>query len=394
MSTFLSALRRGVGSVPVLRDVVRAALVVLRQWPWIRPAGIEPSAARWIDRAGERAGWYARQRGDWYRVLHASKVQAYAPPAEGAADGLFRNEFFRRLPEAGVYCLRGAYLLGDEGAVLSRDHRLFGEFVHHFGTARLEDGPYFRPFAAFRARIPRREEWIALLAAPQGRNHYHWLFDVLPRLHLLEEYRAQIERYAVPRGLSGAQREALARLGVREGQLLELDPGDKLYCERLLVPSLPGSEGAVAPWAAAFLRERLGGGTPPGPGRRRLFVSRSDARERRLSNEAEVAALLEARGFETITPGSLDLEAQIAAFREAGAVVACHGAALANLVFSPPCRVLEFLSPQYLRPDCYFTLSRLLGHEYRALVGEPSGPGWGDIRVDTARVAAVVESWT
>jgi hypothetical protein len=393
IADLLSAIRRGVGRVPGLNRATRALVAIVRQWPWICPRGVIDNAATWIERTSAQSSWYARQRGHWYRNRYQAAVHSFVPPSAGASVAVFRNDMFRRTPEAGVFCFRGAYIFSDEGAVLSQDNRLFGEFVHHFGTRELRDGPYFRPFATFRAHVHRRDEWIAMLAAPECRNYYHWLFDVLPRLHLLEEHLDQIEYFAVPSGLSAAQFESLAMLGVQRERVLELNRGEKLYCERLLVPSLPGSEGAVPRWSVEFLRSRLIRGPLP-DARRRIFLSRGDTSQRRLVNEAEVAAALAAQGFEVLTTGRMTLAEQIRAFQEADLVVACHGAGLANLVFSGPCRVLELLSPDYLRPDCYFTLSRLLGHDYRALVGEKAGEKWGDIHVDADRVAREVQAWS
>ena len=56
---------------------------------------------------------------------------------------------------------------------------------------------------------------------------------------------------------------------------------------------------------------------------------------RTVLNEDEVIALLESRGFETLTMEG-PVRAQAATFASAEAIVAAHGAALANLVFAPP----------------------------------------------------------
>lgn len=67
---------------------------------------------------------------------------------------------------------------------------------------------------------------------------------------------------------------------------------------------------------------------------RRLFLSRRDTRT--LSNEAEVAAYLAARGFVTVYPETLPVADQFRLFREAETIVAIHGAGLAPLLYIPP----------------------------------------------------------
>lgn len=387
----VGALRKRLPTLPLLGGLAASVAPVLRQFPWLTPRGVIGDAAAWVARSQRRAGWFGAQRSDWHAPAHPASLQSYPPPPGG--ESFFRDDLFRRVPASAVFGLHGAYLLADEGVVLSRDNRVFEEFAHHFGDVRVAQGPLFRPFATFRPRVPRRKEWIALLAAPQCRNHYHWVFDVLPRVRLLEPYRAQIERFAVPGGLTPAQAESLAIAGIAEPHLLALEKDGKLYCERLIVPSLPGSVGAIPDWAIAYLRQRYGAAAAAA-GRRRLYVARGASASRRLVNEAEVAAVLEARGFEPYLPERHGFAAQVGAFAEAEAVVGVHGAGLANLVFAPPgCRVLELFSPQYAQADCYFTLAHQVGLAYRFFLGTPAPTAWGDITVDAAEVARIVDGW-
>ncbi len=99
-----------------------------------------------------------------------------------------------------------------------------------------------------------------------------------------------------------------------------------------------------AGWAIEHARAVLGGrGTV---GSRRLYLSRADSKTRQVQNEAALVAALARFGFETIVPGAMTYEAQLAAFRAASHIVAPHGAALAHIVLCPPgARVLELFHP-------------------------------------------------
>ena len=93
---------------------------------------------------------------------------------------------------------------------------------------------------------------------------------------------------------------------------------------------------------------------------------------RRLVDEDAVLPGLERRGFVRIDPGTLGLQEQIDVFAGAEAVVAPHGAGLANLVFArPDVRVLELFAPSYVNP-CYWQLVSALGagERYRYLVAD------------------------
>jgi capsular polysaccharide biosynthesis protein len=131
--------------------------------------------------------------------------------------------------------------------------------------------------------------------------------------------------------------------------------------EEALVPSAgssrwdlvlhPTVRAGFARIAAEALRRRASraGGAPPLP--RRIYVSRQGAARRRIVNAEEAERLLAARGFEPVQLERLDIFEQAALFAGAEAVVAVHGAGLANLLFNDGrARLLELYpagEPQY-----------------------------------------------
>jgi hypothetical protein len=373
---------------PGWRSRIQRLSDLMRQWPWIYPRGIARSAKDWIERSRQRKDWYDALRGDWREVVHAGGSQVFAPPP-GIPDFMrpvFKQVATRIYPEASVCHLSCANLFGSKGMVLTRDNRVLSEYYHEFSVRSVRRVVYGRPFALARSRVRRVAESVGLLAAPQGLNYYHWLFDVLPRHELLGRWRGVIERYAVPRGLRPVHRETLRCLGVEESALLLLDEGERLRCESLFLPSLPASEGCSPPWVIAFLRERFlpwsQGTAGSGP---KIYVARGAKTARPVANETQVVEVLSRRGFRVVDPGSMSFREQVATFRDARMIVAPHGAALSNAAFSTRAAVLELFSADYSRVDCYFTLCRQCGHAYDcSFDGRKAGPGkaLGSIAVD------------
>ncbi len=393
-SRIAAAIRNWLVQFRCMAKPARYAMDILRQYPWIVPAGVISSAAAWIEQQRIKRGWYDSQRSDWYQEIYPSTLFSFTPPANNPATmQWFRGDLFRSSPAAGVYCFRGAYVYSDQGAVISRDNRIFTEFTHHFGTASIRSGPCFKPFATLQLDIPRQKEWVALMAAPECRNYYHWLFDVMPRFHLLKRFSEQIELYAVPSNLTPVQMQTIEYAGIDKSRLLFLPENRKIYFERLLVPSLPGSEGAIPEWALNYLRTDLIMSLPAPVKKRKLYLSRMDAKQRQVVNEPDVIRFLTERGFEHVVPGSMSFAEQVNMFREATMVIGCHGAGFSNLVFADRCKVLEIFSPEYVRPDCYFTLSQQLGHDYRYLIGQKSTTGWGDIHISLETLAGMIDQW-
>jgi capsular polysaccharide biosynthesis protein len=76
-------------------------------------------------------------------------------------------------------------------------------------------------------------------------------------------------------------------------------------------------------------------------------VSRRDAGWRHIVNEEEVERLLAEFGFETVSCGSMPVEAQMTLFNRADAVIGVHGGGLTNLIFSEPgTQVLEIFGTE------------------------------------------------
>lgn len=381
---------------PGIDRAIRRTAYLLRQRPWVYPRSIVEDARVWIEQQRRHAARQQRFRADWWRDVYPEAVRIYEPPAatEGARqilDQALDHRYARWIPPARLFCFTGAYLIGAEGAVLSRDNRFFAEFTYH-ADGRVRDNRYLGPFATVRREEQRIRDWVALLAAPATRtNYFHCLFDLLPRIHLLGDARVLVQQYAVPDLGTEAQWRSLERLGIPAAQILPLQEGSKIYCDRLLVPSLTGGIGAIPPWVVTFLRDAFCTPDAIARPRRRLYVSRGDAPHRRIVNEDALADALGGWGFETVRLGELPFDEQVRLFEEAEIVVGAHGAGLANLVFARDCTIIEIFVPDYLVwSDCFFTLARLLGHPHVSIVGEPSGSGPGDVRVSVPAVLAAV----
>ena len=114
-----------------------------------------------------------------------------------------------------------------------------------------------------------------------------------------------------------------------------------------------------------------------------------------LINEDELLRALEPMGFELMVPEQLDFAGQAAAFAQASAIVAPHGAGLANMVFSDPLPVLELFPDNYVTWH-YYTLARAAGHEYWYALGaaatRPRRAREKDFSVDVQLVLRTVDA--
>lgn len=354
---------------------------VLRRTPiasthWGPPKGIILDFRAWAEECDRGQPFVERGWHHWHIPVREAEVVQSRPPLtlDSAMPVPYREAQLYRYPPLFLAHLRPGRLALSEGVVISPEDRVFDEFSYYWGRTGFQL-PIFS-----RLRLPpmqHRDGIFATILSPGSAspNYYHWLIETLPRIGILEETGMKDYLLIVPQTLASWQSEALDRLGFGPDQRVGF--GEQHWqVDSLLVPSLPGYPGMCRPWAASWLRRRLG--VPEeGEGTRRLYVSRSGASQRRVSNEQEVVAALDSLGFEAVSTERMTLEEQISLFSKAQFIVGLHGAGLTNALFAPRgTSILEFMSPVsgYVNA-CYYSLSSAVGQRYMYLLGShPTAP--------------------
>jgi hypothetical protein len=232
-------------------------------------------------------------------------------------------------------------------------------------------------------------------------NFAHWILDTLPRLAVIDQIAPERDAFiAIPPLTAAWQRTALHLAGIEDGRIVEVGIGQAVQARTVLAtddrPSPPHPAFRAAPWALRFLRRMREKVSIPDDRSGGLYVSRHDSEGRRVVNEAELMAALAPRGFRRVLLSELDLSAQIAAFASARAIIAPHGAGLANLAFAARgTHVLE-LFPQSHGTAAFRLLAAGVGLSYHYLVSDDltaaARPEFHDMRVDPARVLAFCDA--
>jgi glycosyl transferase family 61 len=223
-----------------------------------------------------------------------------------------------------------------------------------------------------------RAKSLAVVTSSLQGGYYHWLMDVLPRIHMVLSQGMGTDCFFV-QAKYGFQRETLRLLGITNTQLINTEDYEFVSARELVVPFHEVGPRMEHPkWVCDFLR---GAFLPIATQQaladpvRRLYISRNDARWRRVINELEVMQVLEPLGFRRITLGQLSFTEQVRLFQNAEVVIGPHGAGLSNLAFCQPgTKVIEF---QQLKLDvCFFRLSCCVGldHYYIRSSTGPADP--------------------
>jgi capsular polysaccharide biosynthesis protein len=271
-----------------------------------------------------------------------------------------------------ILSLEHGKVIGDTRLVSTRSNRVIGQLQSLLGIPRPSD---YWTVRQKRLRWTRQVAGTSfLLGVPAGHNYYHWLFEALPRLCFLAQTReavGQIDHFLIGETLHPFHDQTLTLLGIPPQKRIRCSKSRVFECETLLVPPMPNRQpDRIAAWTCGYLRDRFLDGNTAAPGNRLVYLSRRNARKRRLENEREIEALLSARGFEIVLPESLSFLEQVNLFSAAGIIVGPHGAGFANVVFANAgTRILELFHPDHCI-DLYEGLCSHQGCPYQGLVGE------------------------
>ncbi len=216
---------------------------------------------------------------------------------------------------------------------------------------------------------------VVLLSTLSSHIYYHWMIDLLPRLHLLKLAGVdfnQIDRFVVNSLRHSFQRETLQKLGIPLEKVIESDRTPHIQAEQLIVPSFPGHLDWIPPHTIEFLRRIFGAehSRAQPKSHLKIYISRAKARYRRVLNEAEIIAVLKPLGFKVVTLESLTVQEQAELFAQAEVIISPHGSGLTNLVFCQSgAQIIELFSPHYLRTD-YWMVSQTLKLQHFYIVGK------------------------
>lgn len=217
-------------------------------------------------------------------------------------------------------------------------------------------------------------------------NYSHWLLRSLLKIWLIErDSHLSHLPWLVGEPLTSFQKEFLDILGFSARRLIEVPRHVVVNCRQLYVPvQMRGNKHfrSTVAWLHEKLQHLMSG---TNDAQDRLFVSRNDAAHRFLVNEDELISALSTLGFQRIVPGSMTVREQIEIFSRAKIIVAPHGAALTNIIFSPPgLHVIEISSSNIYHMADFRWIAQEMKHRITTIISE-------DYAMDEQQKAAVAE---
>ncbi len=282
----------------------------------------------------------------------------------------FKQDYFPSYA-AFVSLLPEGQVLGDPiltSAVLNSKNQLISELC--------SGHPEFLISYNHQSSVYELDETIAFLSVRWGGGGYfHWMFDVVARLDLVQKIshlqNITIDKFVFTHCPHQYQIDSLEILGVPVDKILESVDYPNLKAKQVIVPSL-AQEYSLSEWKCQYLRQAFLNPkiTPKIPQYKRIYIDRNKAAYRRILNNEAVVQLLEQYGFQRVYLETLSILEQVHYLNAAEVVVAPHGAGLTNLTFcNPGTQVIEIFSPGYITP-LYWFLSNMCNLEHYYIMGE------------------------
>ena len=201
---------------------------------------------------------------------------------------------------------------------------------------------------------------FSLLTGGAGNaNYFHWMFDVLPRLSLLEKNYAlkEIDYFLLPNISKKFQIESLDILNIPNNQRLSSDKFRHVEAKKIITVDHPYALGNdlsnaiqnVPVWIIKWLRKKFLNISTISKKELPLkfYIDRKDSTSntkdlRKIINEDKVIEILRKNGYTPICLADLSLLDQVKIFKNATDIVGLHGAGFANLPFcNPGAKLLE-----------------------------------------------------
>lgn len=223
---------------------------------------------------------------------------------------------------------------------------------------------------------------VMIQDAFDGGNFAHFLFDWLPRLvHFIRARLEEPSRCLFVLGTKPGPFQTLLlgtvarRHGLTDANFLapevrcrlELRGRFYFFSDQKQIPLHPAH--MMHPQSLQIIRDILAVVPPARGPYRRVFLSRSDTRLRRLVNESELMHELHRLRFQVIRMADYDIATQIALLRGAELLVGAHGMGFTNIVaHEGKLRMMELFHPR-IGSDAYMFAARAMGFDYDYLIG-------------------------
>lgn len=187
---------------------------------------------------------------------------------------------------------------------------------------------------------------IAIICCNFHDIYYHWLFDLLPKIKILEEANIEYDAIYLPKPSFPFQVDTLKLIGL-EKPIIYASDNTKISAAKAIHIDKITNDTIPPHWVYEYIRGIGLRSSSKVTAQRKIYISRKFARNRRVLNEDKLVNLFLKNSIDVICSEKLSLDNQIKIFNQASLIISPHGSGLSNIVFAnPQTKIIELKGPR------------------------------------------------
>jgi capsular polysaccharide biosynthesis protein len=216
---------------------------------------------------------------------------------------------------------------------------------------------------------------LSLVQGASGKNYFHFLFDILTKIKLLEEkYSLNKIDYFYISGNYEWQQKILQFYGISKDKIINSDNVRHVKANKILAVEHPWYKKGffqyeiqnIPEWIIFYLRDKFLLHKAKFNSSKKFYIDRSDSQNKhcKIYNNHEIMKYLNQHEFKSYQISKLKIEEQVYLFNNANIIISPHGAALSNIIFSKAgMKLFEIIPKGHPSRKCEY-FSKLLNLDY------------------------------
>jgi capsular polysaccharide biosynthesis protein len=241
--------------------------------------------------------------------------------------------------EREILKINDVLVLSDEGLVISNDEILldnyYGNVLNEKG--RLRKIGFFSikfhvQFMLSKIFMPKKTitvEKAFVITTRWSSNYFHWMTDVIPKIGILDNNYEGYSNIVINKIKYDFQYDSL-KYFEHKYNFIQANQATGILVKQALIPVNAGAGYQNIKYVNSIYKKIVDDLNSFS----RIFISRENARKRKLKNQNELDILLNNYGFNKIILENFKFEDQVRIFGQAEIVIAPHGAGITNIIFS------------------------------------------------------------
>jgi hypothetical protein len=218
------------------------------------------------------------------------------------------------------------------------------------------------------------------LVSPDSKGYYHWIIEELPKLKYFENFIRPYQKNVkilIDASVPKWKVETLNLLGYSyPSDFIHHDElGAKylnfIYCSPIYYNNRSMLSRKALIWLKNKMLKQIKNKETSVKQVKRIYITRSDAKSKKIINEIELIKELKKYGFKIYKLSTMNFIKKIKLFYQAEIIVGSHGAGLLHSLFSENCKIIELFSERN-KPNMYHALSIIFKNSYSSIVCENS----------------------